>query len=95
MVICSCRACSTCLSLSRTMSKSLFYGKKLDSILHYTYMYFSNTGEQPPSPKRVRAATASESEDSEIETDTRTSGGSAGAIDTGSSSASSESKQST
>ena len=65
--------------------------KRPDSILHY----FSKTGEQPPSPKRIRTATADESEESESKTDTRASGGSAGAMDAcSSSSGSSESKQS-
>ena len=54
--------------------------KRPNSLLHY----FSMTGEQPPSPKRIRAV--DESEESESETDTQcASTSSAGAADAGSS----------
>ena len=58
--------------------------KRPDSLLH------SKTGEQPPSPKRIRGA--DESDEFQSETDTQCA--STGAMDAGSSSASSESKQS-
>ena len=48
---CTCSSLSVRLFTCRAMSKSSSV-KRPDSILHY----FSQTGEQPPSPKRIRAA---------------------------------------